>query len=522
MSGFAHQPNGTANHSNMEGAMASSSINVTEWIEDLTNTDSKATDDESEIVWIKTVKKGPTHHGRSPLQRKDEEMDEPTLEQRIVRPSTLAAGRRMQQPTSKATKRREAETAKAKLSPTPQTQLSRREKLMGRRLRREEHMREADAAEDTLETLRAHQTNPAKLAAFDRAVQDTLQRLEAEDSRSKEKPKRKARTRLLRALQIVTRRSRGCAGRCPYEFPLTKTAFSAALPLSRQVLPSTYEDKTLRSPVSAPVFPNKGQAHSANLSLRGSPKHDTKIRQSSAMIKQEPQPKLTVGSAILKDLHQNQALIWDQHEATMYEHFAACGVPLIVRSTKLAIQKKGFQIQAENELQVAHAKRITESHASIGTRACNTDFGGTIVDVEFPKDAIWELSSTQLWKFYEGGQSWNQLGWIPGGYLRIKETRAATRHHGASGDVILEFGSRSFTAEGISIPRFTDSRPINAHVKDHAVGDTFPVRLIFLQGGHLHVIFPAVPLVQADPSCNAIGAVGKEIEFSGALMGSVD
>jgi hypothetical protein len=32
-------------------------------------------------------------------------------------------------------------------------------------------------------------------------------------------------------------------------------------------------------------------------------------------------------------------------------------------------------------------------------------------------------------------------------------------------NVILEFGSRTFVAEGVSTPRFTDARPLDAHLK---------------------------------------------------------
>jgi hypothetical protein len=44
----------------------------------------------------------------------------------------------------------------------------------------------------------------------------------------------------------------------------------------------------------------------------------------------------------------------------------------------------------------------------------------------------------------------------------------------------------------------------------------------FYQGGHLHVTFPALPLVMMDEGCNSTRAAGKMIEFSGIFMGELD
>jgi hypothetical protein len=87
---------------------------MAEWIEDLTKTDSKATDDGSEVALWQNRQQG-TH------------------------PSWTEP--------------------RAKLFATSQTRMPRREKPMRRTLRHEEQMREADAAEDTLKALGAHQLN---------------------------------------------------------------------------------------------------------------------------------------------------------------------------------------------------------------------------------------------------------------------------------------------------------------------------------------------------------------------------
>jgi hypothetical protein len=89
-----------------------------------------------------------------------------------------------------------------------------------------------------------------------------------------------------------------------------------------------------------------------------------------------------------------------------------------------------------------------EDQASLGAQTCTPDFVGTSVDAAFPNDALWELSSTQLWQYYEGGGSWNQLGWIPGGYLRTQVTHLATKRSLPMANVTLEFGHPRFCGGG--------------------------------------------------------------------------
>lgn len=130
----------------------------------------------------------------------------------------------------------------------------------------------------------------------------------------------------------------------------------------------------------------------------------------------------------------------------------------VIWSTKIAIQQKGYQFQADNELQVVKANHIMEEGPSLGAQTCTTDFGGTSVDAVFLNGAVWELSSAQLWQYYESGGNWNQLGWIPGGYLGIQVTHLATKHNLPVANVILEFGHRAFVAEGVSMPRSESTR----------------------------------------------------------------
>jgi hypothetical protein len=155
----------------------------------------------------------------------------------------------------------------------------------------------------------------------------------------------------------------------------------------------------------------------------------------------------------LHELHRSQDLVWKRHRTIIQSYFTGKGLPKAVWSTKIAIQDKGFRSQAQTELQVAEAKHITGQQVDNGAQDYITDISGTSLDTGFRNDALWELASTQLWLYYEGGQSWDQLGWIPGGYLRIQVTRLANKDQTALANIMLEFGNRAFTAEGISMPR---------------------------------------------------------------------
>jgi hypothetical protein len=117
---------------------------------------------------------------------------------------------------------------------------------------------------------------------------------------------------------------------------------------------------------------------------------------------------------------------------------------LISSSTKLAILEKGFQNQADSELQVADAKHNTGNQARASAKAFDTGFS---------KDTFWELSSKTLWQYYKGGESWSQLGRITGGYICVRRARDLgwTATSFLTG-VVFEFGNRAFTAVGVSIP----------------------------------------------------------------------
>jgi hypothetical protein len=260
------------------------------------------------------------------------------------------------------------------------------------------------------------------------------------------------------------------------------------------------------------------------------------------VVKQETMLADTAVPRHVQELHRSQDLVWRRHRDTMQRYFSGKGLPKVVWSTKVKIQEKGFRNQVQNELQVGEAKYITEDQVGNGAQACITDFGGTAIDAQFPDDALWELSSTKLWRYYEGGRSWDQLSWIPGGYLRIQVTRFATKLRTPVANIILEFGNLTFTAEEVAMPRCkcyfhasyqipiltcvsalgTTTQTLKAHLVDHVHSGEFIVSFKFYQGGHLLVSFPALPLITMDDDCDFTLAASKVIEFAGVYMGEVE
>jgi len=68
----------------------------------------------------------------------------------------------------------------------------------------------------------------------------------------------------------------------------------------------------------------------------------------------------------------------------------------------------------------------------------------------------------------------------------------------------------------------TGSRPLQVRLVDHLRRAEFTVSLVFFQGGHIQVLFPAYPLIMMDPGCDVTRTAGKVILFAGVFMGEVD
>ncbi|EAT89025.1 hypothetical protein HBI56_036950 [Parastagonospora nodorum] len=426
----------------------------------------------------------------------------------------------------------------------------RKAKIDQRKKTRDAKLRRWSDAERTREIIMSRLSDPER-TVFDLALGETIQSLEAADQRGK-KQRKKEMSRLYRALEIVR------------DLPLFREIWNTDVDRS---LPKANKDLSrARRPAKKQALPRLGRLGSeaverkpldddasstlaeaaSGLAIDNDDDDDDDMTpempvsshpaprtfgrmpstESQVLVKNELSMDVAITTGNPKQFHQKHASIWEHHESAMRRHFQSKGFLQAVYSTKLAIQKKGFQVQAANEIQVEEARRITEKHLDGDTRTCITDFGGTAFDTEeFPTDRLWELSSTKLWHYYQDGDSWDQLGWIPGGYLRIRQLRAPRKKENTfQAEVVVEFGASTFTAPQVTMPLFTNSESLEflAQHCDHYRKQEAVVRLRFFQGGHVQVVFPAAHLIKMDNGCDPRRAHGQLVEFAGVFMGKAD
>jgi hypothetical protein len=424
----------------------------------------------------------------------------------------------------------------------------RKAKIDQRKKTRDAKLRRWSNAERTREIIMSRLSDPER-TVFDLALGETIQSLEAADQRGK-KQRKKEMSRLYRALEIVgdlplfreiwntdVDRSLQKANkdlsrpRCPVKKqalarlgrlgsqaverkPLDDDASSTLAEAASGLAIDDDDDDDMspEMPVSSHLAPRKFGR--------------TPSMESQVLVKSELSMDVAITTGNPKQFHQKHASIWEHHESAMQGYFQSKGFPQAVYSTKLAIQKKGFQLQAANEIQVEEARRITDQHLDNDTRTCITDFGGTAFDTEeFPSDGLWELSSTKLWHYYQDGHSWDQLGWIPGGYLRIRQLRIPRKNENTfQAEIVVDFGASTFTAPQVTMPLFTNREPLEflAQHCDHYRKQEALVRLRFFQGGHVQVMFPAAHLIKMDNGCDPRRAHGQLVEFAGVFMGKTD
>ena len=74
--------------------------------------------------------------------------------------------------------------------------------------------------------------------------------------------------------------------------------------------------------------------------------------------------------------HHAHNSIWKRHQLIMQRHYAAKGLSQTVWETKLAIQRKGYDMQVDSEIQVARAKASTERQITSSGQTCNANITG--------------------------------------------------------------------------------------------------------------------------------------------------
>ncbi|KAJ4319054.1 hypothetical protein N0V94_004106 [Neodidymelliopsis sp. IMI 364377] len=101
--------------------------------------------------------------------------------------------------------------------------------------------------------------------------------------------------------------------------------------------------------------------------------------------------------------------IWTQHALHMQERYRQSCVPHFAVVTKLPIQKKLFDRHVDQELQVREAAQITpipDASFQPTRSGITTTWNPVLATAAFAEHSLWELTSSLLWRYFEGGLSW--------------------------------------------------------------------------------------------------------------------
>ncbi|KAL1592614.1 hypothetical protein SLS60_011030 [Paraconiothyrium brasiliense] len=208
--------------------------------------------------------------------------------------------------------------------------------------------------------------------------------------------------------------------------------------------------------------------------------------------------------------------IWTSHAIYMQERYRDANLPEFAIETKLAFQKKVFDQHVDWERQLYNAAENIlplEANGQHPTReGITTAWNAVLVTTTFSEHSLWKLSSPMLWRYFEGGLSWDYPQWVPGGVMRI-HTDSKSSH------IYFDFGVRTFAIESISIPVTIDTRTLTYPAYCHQTGTKVDIGIAFLARGYVKVRFPVFALLEPDMGCKA--RPFTSVDLTGRWMGPV-
>ncbi|KAH7138684.1 hypothetical protein B0J11DRAFT_588103 [Dendryphion nanum] len=205
---------------------------------------------------------------------------------------------------------------------------------------------------------------------------------------------------------------------------------------------------------------------------------------------------------------QDKDKIWDRHEQTMRGHFEQMGFLKHVIDNRIAIQKKEFILQAEQEC------FVYQNHVS--PFQCFLYNRDHFDDSQFipPKNGLWTLSSTKLWQVCEGSDNWKQPNWTPGGHLRISTVDNISHVH-------LDFGSTCFVAGPVEFRSLVSQNHAMAVASSDRVPDWAKFEIFFLGNSSLGLWCPVNSLFPEYGKCGSIPLTATHIWFVGVYEGNL-
>ncbi|KAI8935621.1 hypothetical protein NX059_007150 [Plenodomus lindquistii] len=174
---------------------------------------------------------------------------------------------------------------------------------------------------------------------------------------------------------------------------------------------------------------------------------------------------------VVRQLMRGHEAAWDLHEDTITQRYLSEGVPKSFVETKIVVQKQGFALQARKEIHLleeqARAAMMVSHQGPYGMSPADND----------AEHSLWELSSTEVWKYFEGGMSWSQTGWTPGGFLRITTNTMEAAEDTGKSSIIADFGDCVLEAKNILLPSRSLAEAHELKARNHHGGEEIPVTL---------------------------------------------
>ncbi|XP_014552723.1 hypothetical protein COCVIDRAFT_19224 [Bipolaris victoriae FI3] len=216
------------------------------------------------------------------------------------------------------------------------------------------------------------------------------------------------------------------------------------------------------------------------------------------------------------ELISDPTTIWKQHALHIQQRCRRIGLPDFTVGTRLAFQKKIFDLHVDRERQLREA---TKSSSKFDTDAqyplregTSASWNAVLAAATFSEHSLWELTCPMLWRHFESGRSFDHPQWVPNGLMRIQTVSNASY-------VFFEFGTRSFSTNRISIPATVNTRALVLSARCHQTRASIYFELSFLARNFVEVRFPITAILQFDGSCMTPST--KAVKLNGVWMGPV-
>jgi hypothetical protein len=210
--------------------------------------------------------------------------------------------------------------------------------------------------------------------------------------------------------------------------------------------------------------------------------------------------------------------IWTQHALHMQERYRRTNLPDFAIETKLACHKKLFDQHVDRKHQLQKAVESTYDLDAANAQhhdrdGINKTWNPVLVTTTFCEHSLWELTSPMLWRYFEGGLSWDYPQWVPKGVMRIQTASTSSK-------IYIDFGVRTFSTQSLVIPATISTRTLTFPVQCHQTGADVDIEITFLVRGFVKVCLPVLTVILPDLGCKNLPVTF--VELTGLWLGPVE